>query len=423
MNWNAPQKSIIHVLFQFVYTLFQFIYKLFHFNSRNCQSGIIQESMNFCQRRNDSIKRHVANNSRRTPFNLLEAQQDIVSTCTANAGLSYTTTLTTINTDVGGSHKYFACVLTPGGIIYGIPRYTSYILRLDTNTDTVTKLAYGNNKRWDAAALSPDMKYLYLSPCTVNAIYKLDLETDTLSSFGTINTSSEYKYFASITSSNGNIYMASYSGLGMMEIDPADDSYTVYSNGTSTIADADYRLFLDMNGNILSPGGGRNIYKFDIETKCFSLHTSSPVGLGGGADYNIGADGNYYGLGRNSAGLPYLVKVSSTTGLFDSSVISLDSSPARSTYTLSCLAPNGRIYYQLNGSNGTPVISIGLNGTVVSETTFSVATQCMMLAPNGSIYCLPRDGTPIYKISFTYSGGEPRMFKESTLLSPLMNRG
>lgn len=417
MNWNAPKTSIVQVLFQFVYTVFQFIYKLFHSNSLNRQFGIIQENMNRCQFRNFVFRRLETDSSDVSPLNLDKARSDIISTCSANAGLTYTASLSTISYSGGNSWRYFASILTPDGVIYAIPRYTNYILRLDTNNDTCSTIAYGAQKRFNSAALSPDLKYLYLSPCNTTNMYKLDLSTNELILYGQLGSSSaEYKYFASITSSNGKIYMASPNGLGMLEINPSDDSYNVYVNGTSTVPSLDgYRVFLDKDGNILSTIGV-NIYKFDIVAKTFTSIESTGYGY---IDYNMGADGNYYGIGRYNGGTSSMPTLS-WTGQFAGS-ITLSANAIRES-ALSCITPSGRVFYPPYSAGGS-TFSIGLDGSYQAEPTIPTQTVTCTLAPNGSVYAFSTSSDIVYKISFSYSGGQAQMFKESTLLSPLLNRG
>lgn len=421
MNWNAPKTSIVQVLFQFVYTVFQFIYKLFHSNSLNRQFGIIQENMNRCQFRNFVFRRLETNSSNASPLDLDKAHSDIISTCSANAGLTYTTSLTTIDTGGGSSGwKYYASILTPNGIIYVIPCDPNYIIRFDTNTDTYSSIGYGASRRFNSGALSPDLKYLYLSPCNVTDMYKLDLSTNELILYGQLPSSStNFKYFSSITAPNGKIYMGSYNGLGMLEIDPTNDSYTVYVSGTSTLDGMEHRLFLDQDGNILSPIS-RNIYKFDTTAKTFS---QSAAGTHSYIDYNMGGDGNYYGLGRYAGNGGSTMPQLSFSGQFGN-IVSLSESVKRGS-ALSCLTPSGRIFYPSEGrlANPATLYSIGVDGSYQVEQALPYESFSCTLAPNGSVYCFSTNFNMVYKISFTYSGGQAQMFKESTLLSPLLNRG
>ena len=385
------------------------------------QKKIFMEWMNRCQFRNFVFRRLKTDSSDFSPLDLDKVRSDIISTCSANAGLTYTTSLSTIDTGGGGSGwKYYSSILAPNGIIYVIPWDSTSIILLDTNTDNYSTVGAGTSKRFSSGALSPDLRYMYLSPGTSNDLYKLDLNTNELYKYGQVNTgsSAEFRYMSAITAPNGKIYMGSSAGLGMLEIDPTNDSFTVYYSGTSIIQDIDYRLFLDQDGNLLSSKWGY-IYKFDTIAKTFTQVASTSYSY---TDYNMGPDGNYYGLGRYAGGASSLAKLL-YTGQFGTPV-TLSKSVKRGS-ALSCLTPSGRIFYPRNGRNANPseLFSVGLDGSYRIEQSLPYESFSCTLAPNGSVYCFSTNFNKVYKISFTYSGGQPQMFKESTLLSPLLNRG
>ena len=356
-----------------------------------------------------------------TPLMLNKVRKDIISTCSANSGLSYTTSISTINTGGSGSGwRYYSSILGPNGIIYVIPHGTTSLIRLDTNTDNYSTINVGTSNLFSSGALSPDLNFLYFSLGQTNNLYKLNLKTDELINYGQVNTgsSAEYRYMSAITAPNGMIYMGSYSGLGMLEIDPTDDTYTVYCNGTSIMQDIDYRLFLDQDGNLLSSKWGY-LYKFDTTAKTFTQVTSTSHIY---TDYNMGPDGNYYGLGRYAAGASSLAKLL-YTGQFGTAITL--SEAVKRGQALSCLTPSGRIFYPSNGRNANraTLFSIGVDGSYQVEQSLPYESFSCTLAPNGCVYCCSTNYNQVYKISFTYSGGTPQMFKETTLLSPLLNRG
>jgi hypothetical protein len=84
------------------------------------------------------------------------------------------------------SWKWYGGVLSPQGMIYGIPRYSDMVLRIDPATDTTalvgSSLGSGDQK-WYGGVLSPQ-GMIYGIPSNSDMVLRIDPATDTTALVG-----------------------------------------------------------------------------------------------------------------------------------------------------------------------------------------------------------------------------------------------
>ena len=394
----------------------------------NYQIDILLEGMNFCQRRNDSIKRsQVANKSSGDdPFDLQAAWADIRVKCAYNAGKTTTYSLSYIDNPIGTEDAVFVAINAPGGKVYFLPYNDTSTIELDTATDTTTVIT-GTQSHLTNAPRIRGACYadgsIYCSSSENKMLYKFDISTKTYTSltsttdgyFGLAYDGSTYIYslgaaasnkilrynvksntveeIASLTTDrnkyqrillhpNGKLYASPQYYTKIIEIDPADLSNPTYF---SPYINKSAYCCLTLNGDIaIAPVESSGTKKFayaNVTNKTVTFEAA-----------------------------PYYT--SNSWGWFSNIILTPTGKPVAAPQSF----PEVVEYDSVNNSH-----------TIVDSTSYSRNSNAnyyssAILAKNGCIYCCPGStaNVKILKISINIEGG--KNFKESTILSPYLNK-
>lgn len=313
----------------------------------------------------------------------------------------------------GVDQLFWGGVLAPNGCIYGIPYSADYVLKIDTETDTFSRIPteitsdYSDTTtmRWCGGALAPN-GIIYCAPYNAGYVLKIDTKTDELSVMKDgdspidVDTSGDYYsgtgtycYQGAVLAPNGKVYFIPYNAKYIAEVDPWTDTLKMYT---------DYPVNSDSVG---------------IDSNKFSGGVLAP-------------DGYIYMIPcRANKILKFNAKHPDLSG-YD--VITPNFKTTNTTYYKYCggvLAPNGNIFFVPLDSNASSTYShrpyvYGTLVTDVSEefhtqTTYAYKWRGGVLAPNGCIYCAPFGRNTIYKFNPT---SQNINFGLATLLSPYLNK-
>lgn len=381
---------------------------------------VLLEGMNLCQRHNDSIKRLASNGSGGAPFNLDAAWADIVSTCAANAGKIYTESWSTITIPNMPGLPFGSEVLTPGGIIYAVPYNHNKILKIDSNTDTVSQFgdfSSGSLYRYSCAVLAPN-GFIYVLPGRSTNILKINPSNDTYTTFGDLSVmgTSSSKWGGACVAPNGCIYGMPCGTNKIIKINPKTDEITLFDTPYTVPSTGLWQdAVLSRNGCIYGTprASGLPYFKIDPSTDTFSTY-----GTYSGYNYP-------WACGRIAPNEFIYI-----TGLQVGSALKInpsnDNVSTLSGYSGaygSVLAPNGCIY----GIPREAPYLIKINPTTDSVSRINMSRQGYtnsVLAPNGYIYALPGgyDNATNNILKIDVGVGVCQNFKESTLLSPFLNK-
>jgi len=188
--------------------------------------------------------------------------------------------------------KWFSAEVAPNGKIYCIPYYDDDVLVIDPSNDTTSTLAIptstGVFEKWSTSAITVSgVIYCFPRGATVSSILKIDTNTDTVTEFGTITG----KYFSCGLSSNGFIYAFGRTGDDYLKLNPATDAISTF--GTQ-IDDVNVQRLYEENG-IMYGFGASNIIKLDTSNDTITSSTNVSVGLASGwADAILAQDGKFY---------------------------------------------------------------------------------------------------------------------------------
>ena len=128
---------------------------------------------------------------------------------------------TTTFGNLTGTDKWIGGILAPNGCIYGIPRNSTTVLKIDPATDTIS--TFGNltgTAKWAGGILAPN-GCIYGIPYNSTAVLKIDPATDTISTFGSVGTGTA-KWIGGILAPNGCIYGIPRNSTTVLKIDPDD---------------------------------------------------------------------------------------------------------------------------------------------------------------------------------------------------------
>lgn len=148
---------------------------------------------------------------------------------------------------------------------------------------------------------------------------------------------------------------------------------------------------LAQNGFIYCPPfAGTSILKINVATGTVSTFGS----FGGGLKYSAAItapNGMIYCLPYDAGNVLKINPKNDATSTFGSGV---------GRVIDAAMATNGKIYGVGNGtSSNAIVVNTNTDATSTIALGAAVVTAGMILAPNGSVYCLPRTATAIYKIN------------------------
>ena len=222
--------------------------------------------------------------------------------------------VTEIGPDFGGGQgKWRQGAINDRGVIYCVP-YDSYrgILKIDTNTDTVTELdvnllpEQGDDNMWASCAAALD-GCIYFMPADANRIMKLDSNNnDAMSSVGDNLGDEHYKYSGTVVGIDGCVYgIPNWGSNRIPKYDPINDT-TLFIR-----EEADEDLYcsrgtLGRDACIYAVTEDCRVLKIDTannnNSHCFvgnSVIQSDHCGIGWG-DAILGIDGCIYWPPKNS---------------------------------------------------------------------------------------------------------------------------
>jgi hypothetical protein len=129
---------------------------------------------------------------------------------------------------VAGTLKWYGGVLAPNGCIYGVPRDSTTILKIDTSDDSVSTFgSLSGTAKWFGGVLAHN-GIIYCIPHTSTEILKIDPSTDTTSTIGSL--SGATKWVGGVLAPNGCIYGVPYSSTSVLKIDPSTDTITTFGS-------------------------------------------------------------------------------------------------------------------------------------------------------------------------------------------------
>ena len=368
--------------------------------------------MNYCQFRNQTIKRMAVTSG----GDFTAAWQDIQDTIAYNAGKTYTETVSIIPYKFSGSGFCPSTLcLAPGGIIYGMPYGETHVIKLDTNTDTVSAIgSYANTaSKWAGATYCPYNKCIYAFPVLGGSIFKFNTVTETPETFGTYGTT-DGQFIGASLAPNGCIYSVPQGNRYILKLDPTDDSITTIDTNNTSANNWNYSA-INLDGYMFCPPrSGSTLLRINTNDDTFDTLSFSS----GGYQYGqalCGHDGNIYVA--EDASNTYKVVIGNTGSSFTRTQIGGNS------YCSCVEAPNGVVYFIGSKINNVLRYDI-VNSTALTRLSSTNAYSGAILAPNGCIYSISANSNFTHgflKIKIEITGG--RNFKESTLLSPFMNRG
>lgn len=398
----------------------------------NCQStgitfqiDILLEGMNFCQRRNDSIKRIAFNSSGGEPFNLQAAWADIQQTCAYNEGKTTTYSLSNIDNPIGTADAIRVAINAPGGKVYLLPYSGTSTIELDTATDSTTVIS-GTQSQLTSAPKIYGACYVnnaFYCMSTDKALYKFNLSDKTYSQLATVT----YSYYGLCFDGSTYIYSltADYSGRILR--------YNVLTNTVEEISGLTYdnnkyqRLQLHPNGKLYASP--------QYYTKIIELNPSDIQNPAYFTNYTI--QRSQYCCLTADGGLAIAPWEGGGTRKFAYANVTTQSVTfeANDYYTSGwgwvsniILTPTGKtLALPQSWKNITEFDTVNNTTTVIGQIPYNDRNDAYyymsgILAANNCVYCCP-GGTAnvkILKISINIDGG--RNFKESTILSPFMNK-
>ena len=363
--------------------------------------------MNNCQHHNQTIRRLSTRIDESYASYLSNAWQDICDTITYNSGKSFgeTTSILPFNYSTNiGYPTYFT--LAPGGILYGMPYTENRIIKLDTNTDTITTFGdfSSSEGKWNGSVYHAGNGCIYSAPTNASGVLKFEVATETWTTLGT-----DSGYFGTMIAPNGYVYVIPGDNRYILKIHPYTDEITKIDTNNTTER--------KWTGGVLLPDGkiycvARHYTKMlVIDTMTDTLSEVGSFTQNANNRYNSGIytpSGHLYIYGYDV--LDYNITTNTYSTKISNSVM------------MGGVGHNG-VLYLLNrdGQNIRRIDTV--TNSVLSTITRSCYYSVPILAPNGCMYATAAqylNGKGILKISLNISDG--RNFKESTLLSPYLNK-
>ncbi|HMV80112.1 MAG TPA: putative Ig domain-containing protein, partial [Leptospiraceae bacterium] len=210
----------------------------------------------------------------------------------AGLGVSAAETASTIGTLAGPGTNWYGGVLAPNGIIYGIPRLHTSVLRIDPSSNTVSTFGTfaGGVQKWWGGVLAPNGK-IYGIPNSATNILQIDPDTDTAGTFG----SAAGGWAGGVLAPNGKIYSIPNNATNVLVIDPKTDTTYTFGSLPGTAAKWVGGV-LAPNGKIYGiPNNATNVLVIDPDTDTVSTFGAMP---GGGAWRGgvLAPNGKIYGM-------------------------------------------------------------------------------------------------------------------------------
>ena len=177
-----------------------------------------------------------------------------------------------------GLSRCFDQVITPSGVIYAHTQSQNNILKIDTNTDTVTTLNPGLTVGGSFGGIVYAANgFIYSFNVETNKFYKLDPNTDILTSHAATGWIANSQSSSAVETSNGVIYVVSVAANvnNVMRIDTnAGDAVTFLSTNTeNAFIYRNLALLSDDNVYLFSYNNA-DVLKLDTSADTFSTFSS-----------------------------------------------------------------------------------------------------------------------------------------------------
>ena len=372
--------------------------------------NVIHEGMNFCQRHNDSIKRLAFNSSGGDPFDLDAAWQDIVQTCAANAGKTYTDVSYTSGSTTSTGRTFIKVTVTPSRDLFLTPLSRKNLLSFNPQTATFTNngnLTTSAKNLFGKSVLGINNCVYYL-PINYRSIVKLNLQTNELTEIGQNvvtgwRSGAVYKHYIYAVSQNSNKILV----LNML-----DDAFCFIETGLDKYGWSGLSYAPDgcLYG---TPFSNRQtcILKINPQNNAFDSFGSFEAGCG----YSPGVlapNGCIYCAPLVSRSILKINPLSQTVSY-------LGSWSGAFKWNSGALAPNGCIYCSNNVSTSS---ILKIDPSSDQYTTFnsmpSAGWSGFALGLDGKLYGAPDNQTTMYVLD--PGSSVMKNFNESTILSPLI---
>lgn len=298
-----------------------------------------------------------------------------------------------IETLLSGSSKWWGGCLA-GNVIYGASRSSTTFLKIDTLTDTVTRIPGGNGHI--GCNLAPNGK-VYFWPDTNNLVRVLDPADDSF--YNVSFPVGGSGVLGAVLHSNGKFYLCPRASNTIWEFDPATDTYLAAAS--TVVGGNKWRGgFLGSNNKIyFAPSTNTNWLEFDPLTSSVNYLPSDTDGVEIAQPAIFGLNGFGYSIPGQSL---KVLKINITTG----STVEISGTLAggANQFVGGSLAPNGLIFGSGFGRSEILQIDpesdtyIRLNSAAAGGVSLG-SHAGLVLAPNGSQYSIPYSNTRVYKIS------------------------
>lgn len=255
----------------------------------------------------------------------------------------------------GGVAKYGGACIADNGKIYASGHLNVDILIVDTSNDNITTTGnLGSSPSTNGIFYSPITRCVYTARTSTNAMYKLNIDTNTLTTGTLPSTTSQYFPFVlsynglvayspggytnknftkydlltdsgsltgatySLDRSNaclgkdGCIYAGAANGTSYVKYNPDDNSIT---NIGSFSADTHPGMIIGPDGNMYGmPNTGTNIIRINVPYNT-ATNMATPSGAPKGHTQCIGADGNIYSVGDGNQCTVYDWRTDTTSNI------------------------------------------------------------------------------------------------------------
>lgn len=189
---------------------------------------------------------------------------------------------------------YYGAVLAPDGFIYGIPHGATKFFKLDPETNTVTTFGSvpGAGAYWGGVVANNGK--IYCVPCCASGVLELDPSTQLLTSFG-MHDPGQYKYSGGVLAPNGKIYCMPDRAKKILIIDPDKQDVGFIEEDVGEGAGKTFGGVLAPNGKIYSGMGAANrMIVIDPSNDTISYIENLPASRYIGSV--LGADGKIYSI-------------------------------------------------------------------------------------------------------------------------------
>lgn len=284
-------------------------------------------------------------------------------------------------------------VVAPNGKVYCLPSPSGSILAIDPVSQSAKHVAKveDNTGLYYGAVLGPDA-CIYGIPHGATKFFKLDPETNTVSTFG--SAPGNGAYWGGVVANNGKIYCVPCGASGVLELDPATQQLTSFGMHDP----AQYKY----SGGVLAPNGkiycmpdrAKQILIIDPEKQDISF-IEEDLGEGAGKTFGgvLAPNGKIYS-GMAASNRMIVIDPS------NDSISYIENLPA-SKYIGSVLGPDGRIYSIPHRHNKVLVIDPETHEFSYLENSETDGGHWgAVLTPHGSIIGVPREASNVLMIDF-----------------------